>query len=376
MHLDPEILSTLCCPVEHTPLRFAGREDLDRLNREVAEGTRARADGARVPAPLECALVAVGAASAYPVVGGVPILLPGARIVRAGSAVPQGPAAPSCAEEPWAGRWEDLSRRWDDLRPPVRPAPADTAILERVAGEQCGAGGGRTRRALLLGVTPETATMRWPEGFRLLAIDSSEAMVRHVWPARDVAHGAAALADWLAMPLRDGSYDLVVGDGSLSLPRYPDGCAATVREIRRVLSERGVLAMRMFTRPDASEPVEVIFADLAAGRIGTLDAAKWRLVMALHADTATGARMGDVWEAWAAHVPDPAALMRSLGWPEDAPRIFEGLHGLDARATFPTLAEVRALLAEGFREVGCLRPGYADGDQYPTMVFEVRTPGR
>ncbi len=376
MHLDPEILATLRCPVEGTPLRFASRRDLERLNRELAEETLVRADGARVPVPLQDALAAVGGSSAYPVVDGVPTLLPGARLVHAGSSAALGPAAAGCAEDPWAGRWEDLARRWDELRPPVRPARADTAILERVAAERCGAGGGRPRRALLLGVTPETATMRWPEGCRLLAIDSSEAMVRHVWPARDVPHGAAALADWLAMPLRDGSYDLVVGDGSLSLPRYPGGCAATVREIRRVLSDRGVLAMRMFTRPDANESVEAIFADLAAGRIGTLDAAKWRLVMALHADTATGARMGDVWEAWTAHVPDPAALMRSLGWPEDAPRIFEGLQGLDARATFPTLAEVRALLADGFREVGCLRPGYADGDQYPTMVFEVRTPGR
>ena len=49
------------------------------------------------------------------------------------------------------------------------------------------------------------------------------------------------------MPIRDAAYDLVVGDGLLSMPHYPDGSSALVKEIRRVLKDDGALAMRMFT---------------------------------------------------------------------------------------------------------------------------------
>ncbi len=373
MSLEPEILETLRCPVAGSPLRRMTRAELERLNSSIARGVLRCAGGATIAEPVDEALTTADGASVYGVRDGVPVLLPERRIVSAADAPRNDSGVGHAAgSSPWDERWSELSRRWDELGSPVRPAPEDTAILERFAAEACAGGGPDPRRVLILGVTPEIATMRWPERVRVLALDSSEAMIRHVWPAHAAPGGAAALADWLAMPLADNSYDLVVGDGALSVPRYPDGCATLVREVRRVLTDRGTLALRMFTRPETREPVAEVFAALRAGRIGSLDAMKWRLVMAVHGDTPTGARMGDVWDAWRAHVPDPEELMRSLGWRVDAHRILDGLRGLEARATFAKLSEIRALLAADFEEVGCVSPGYEDGARYPTMAFRAR----
>jgi len=371
--LEPEILETLRCPVGRGALRPMTRREVGRLNSELADRVARCAPGGRGCEPLEDGLAAADGTTFYRIARGVPHLIPAMRIVRTGLAASEPGTWASAVSDPWADRWAELSLRWDEMGPPVRPAHEDTEILERLASEALEAAGGVARRALMLGVTPEIAVMRWPAGARLLALDSSEAMIRNVWPARAVPHGVAALADWLAMPLHDGSYDLVVGDGSLSVPRFPEGCAALVREVRRVLRDGGVLALRMFTRPEAREPVEAVFAALRAGRIGTLDAVKWRLVMALHGDTAAGVRMGDVWDAWEANVPDAPALMRSLGWPESAHRILQGLSGLEARITFPTLPEVRALLADEFEEARCEFPGYEDGQRYPTMLLRPRS---
>ena len=370
MQIEPSLLETLCCPVGKTPLRPMTREELESWNTLIAHDRAGHACGARVDGPLVDALAAADGASVYPIRDGVPVLVPRLRIVASPGSWPRAPLADSAnQEDPWADRWKELSHRWDDLGPPIRPALEDNELLHRLVSEELAASGRPRPRALLLGVTPEIATMRWPAGTCLLALDSSEAMVRNVWPAGEVRNGVAALADWLTMPVRDAAYDIVVGDGSLSVPRYPQGGAALVREIGRVLKDDGALAVRMFTRPETPEPVEVVFADLRAGRIGSLDALKWRLVMALHGDVATGARMGDIWDAWEANVPDAAALMRSLGWPPETPEILTGLCGLEARITFPTLAEVRAILSPEFEEAACLHPGYADGERYPTMLF-------
>ena len=373
MRVEPEILETLCCPVTKSPLAKVTPHELERLNETIARGLAGYACGNPVVDVLEDGLATTDGTSAYRIRDGVPLLLPGFRITWSGGAAPAGPGVTGANEAGlWADRWQELSHRWNEMGPPVRPARQDTDLLERLIDKASSGISRAAPRALILGVTPEIATMCWPPRTLMLALDSSEAMIHNVWPAPDVPNGTAALADWLAMPIRDAAYDLVVGDGLLSMPHYPDGSSALVKEIRRVLKDDGALAMRMFTRPEKREPLEAIFGDLRNGRIGSLDFLKWRLVMALHEDMTAGTRMGDVWNAWQANVPDPSELMKSLGWPPDAPQILEGMRGLDARLNFLTLAEVHDLLARDFIECEFRVPEYESGDRYPTVVFKPR----
>ena len=91
--------------------------------------------------------------------------------------------------------------------------------------------------------------------------------------------------------------------------------------------------------------------------------------MALHRDLRSGTRLGDVWDAWNAHVPDPEALTASLGWAPDAARIIESYRGMETRISFPTVREVRDALSDDFQQIACHVPGYEDGVRYPTVLF-------
>jgi hypothetical protein len=253
----------------------------------------------------------------------------------------------------------------------LRPAPEDIAILERAVWRWHMAQSSSSVSALLLGVTAEIASLRWPRAVRLIAADHSLAMIRGLWPG--AALGFPALcAEWDALPLGDASQDLVAGDGCLSTLIYPGGYESVVRELGRVVRAGGMLALRFFTRPAISEPLDAAFADLRAGRIGNFHVFKWRLAMALHGTLEQGVRLADIWNAWHAQVPDPGALSAQLGWPLPAVLTIDVYREVATRYTFPTLAEVRAVLSGAFAEVECTVPRYELGERCPTVIFARR----
>ncbi len=370
MPIQETLLGSLCCPVARTPLRWLARAELDALNAEFERGRARYATGAPLEEPLSSGLTTSDGGSVYRIRGGVPHLMATQRIVRSGAAAAAAPAPGGSA--PLADVWLELSRRWNRVKPPLRPAPEDVEVFERVAHEALAPGRHGGGVALLLGATPEIATMSRPAGAPLLALDSSPAMVENVWP-RDAAAGAAiVLADWKAMPVRSGACGLVIGDGILTSQRFPHDFRALAAELRRVVRDRGTLVLRLFARPETPDPLGAVFDDLRNARITNFDIFHWRLAMAMHRDLASGTRLADVWEAWHRCVPDPPALMAELGWAPDAARILETYRGLETTISFPTVTEVREILADGFEMTACHVPAYETGDRYPTVVLRPR----
>jgi SAM-dependent methyltransferase len=265
-----------------------------------------------------------------------------------------------------AERWDRYARDWHRVGPPLRPCPADVAVYEEAVRE-CSA-----PRALLLGVTPEIATMRWPAGTELIAIDGSAGMIQHVWPRKGGAWRAALRGDWLRLPLADGSCHVVIGDNPVHLPPFPGRHRAVLASVRRALAPDGILAMRWFCRPERAESLAQVFADLRAGRIGSFNAFKWRLAMALPYDPAEGLQWNAIWEAWNREVRDPAALLRDLGWPPEMLSTIEVNRGVTARVTFPTLREVEALVRESYEEVRSVVLDYELGERCPIVIARAR----
>src|SRR5262245_33872020 len=178
--------------------------------------------------------------------------------------------------------WEKSTRRWNLAESPGRPAEEDIRFFERVLRDWHETARPRAApQALLLGVTPEIARMRWPAaGTQVLAVDQSHMMVRAIWPGAALGFQAVC-ADWTALPVAAGSRDIVIGDGCYTtLAR--EAYALMTRSIRRALRAGGVFVIRFFLRPDRPERVEAIFDDLARGRVGSFFAFKWRIAMALH----------------------------------------------------------------------------------------------
>ncbi len=269
-----------------------------------------------------------------------------------------------------ADHWRRFADRWRLQESPGRPSDEDIGFYEEALQRWHEPSRPASPLAVLLGVTPEIASMRWPTGTQVLAVDRSRVMIDAIWPGAALGF-LAVCGDWAALPLPDGSRDIVIGDGCFSTMER-DSYGPVVRSVRRVLRGNGRFVMRFFTRPDAPEPVTRVFADLFQHRIGSFFALKWRLAMALHGTFDEGVRLAEVWDAWHAAVPRPEELAENLGWSLAKVLTMGDYRGSKLRYTFPTLAEARAELAEDFAEISCHSAAYELGERCPTLVLRPR----
>ena len=268
-----------------------------------------------------------------------------------------------------ADQWVRNARQWNLVGPPLRPSSEDLQMVEGVIDRWTGEHPAESLRAALLGVTPELATMRWPPDTALVAMDRSEPMIRAVWPATGLPARAAVIhADWRAMPIARGAFNLVAGDGSINCLAYPHDCRVVAAAVRQMLDAGGLFVLRAFVRPVERESVAAVAADLVSGRIPNFHVFKWRLHMAVQASTEAGIRLTDTWEVWNAIRPDPTALS-ALGFKETILGTIEAYRGSATAFTFPTLEELRAVLAKDFVEISCRMPAYDLGDRCPTFVL-------
>ena len=80
MTIPETFLKLLACPMSGEKLVVANSAILMRLNEAIKENQLHDADGNRISYPLEAALVTTTGDHIYPVIAGVPHLLPSARI--------------------------------------------------------------------------------------------------------------------------------------------------------------------------------------------------------------------------------------------------------------------------------------------------------
>ena len=265
--------------------------------------------------------------------------------------------------------WEARSRRWI-VSTPISPLPDDVHFYERCAARHAA---DAPLRALLLGVTPAIATMRWPKGTHLVALDWAEGMLRNVFPrASTPEHCSPLRGDWREIPIANASIDLVAGDGCYSAFADFDGPAQVNSEVARVLRPGGEFSMRCHRRLDRNAPAAELFERLFAGAIGDLDMFRWLLAMAVHGDSHTGVRLGDVWRAWNERVPDVSQAQARYGWKAQAVANMEGWRDATSRYVFPSLAQLRELAEPHFELAGCDIPGYEWGEHFPRFTWRRR----
>ena len=265
--------------------------------------------------------------------------------------------------------WKNYFKWWDIIGSPLRPDPQDLDFLKLEVLPKLKAVSFDIKKVVLLGVTPEIATLPWSEDTDILAIDSSHDMIRAVWPEDKVSRGKAICGDWGQIPLVDNFCDLVLGDGSFNCLDYPNGYQMVLQEIFRVLKPEGLLSMRFFLRPSQSEDVKTVFEELRANSIGNFHIFKWRLAMALQKSLEEGIPVANIWETWQQEVPNPEKFLQKLGWPVELLATINIYKDSPSVYRFPTLKEARQSFSSNFTEVSCYTPSYELGERFITLVF-------
>ncbi len=229
------------------------------------------------------------------------------------------------------------------------------------------------KRAWLLGITPEIATLRWPQEVELIAVERIREMINSIWPG-DTANRRAICADWLDAPFPDLSLDLAIGDGCLTAVGFPDELSRLLASVYRCLRRDGYLMLRLFCRPDVSETPDAVIAALRCGAIGSFHAFKWRLVMAVQGmDDAPDVAVDAVWQIWSAARIEMRALAAARGWPPEQVGTIELYRGSAARYNFMRYDDtIRHLQRAGFDPVATRIGSYELAERCPHVLLRKR----
>ncbi len=268
--------------------------------------------------------------------------------------------------------WDDFAESFAALGPPLRPSSEDIRSFEDALANWTANHPYGGLHAILLGVTPELARIRWPDATSLIAVDNSLAMAQTVWPG-NVAKRWVVCGDWLALPRPESSCNIIVGDGAINCLRFPDGFRALAKKVRDTLSDDGILALRCYVQPDIQEQPDDVLADIFRTTIPSFHHFKFRLLMALQPSTEQGIAVNEVYKKWAIGRIDEDRLIARTGWERRAIRTIEFYRDKETVHTFPTLAELRSVLVEFFDEVSCSIPSYHLGERCPLFVLKTRS---
>jgi SAM-dependent methyltransferase len=271
--------------------------------------------------------------------------------------------------------WSSLASSYAALGPPLCPSICELQFLERTIADWASANGSRNRiHALLLGVTPAIANMRWPAKSKLIAVDHSFPMTKSVWAGDVPGHRAVVCGDWRALPLPDASCDLVLADGSLSCLRSPDEARGVTAAISRVLSPGGILLMRCYLQSSPPERVDSIIESLSCAPPPSFHHFKLRLLMALQPDAHCGVAVRDAYQLWLDRKLDVTEVAARTGWSRESVEMIELYRDTATVYSFLTQAELGDILAEFFDPVISYTPIDPLGDRCPTLVLRSKLP--
>jgi len=199
---------------------------------------------------------------------------------------------------------------------------------------------GRRLEILSLGVTPEIALFPWAADFHLTAIDSSDEMIRTVWPG-DGPDRKAVLGNWLRMPFAAASFDLVLSDAGLVMMVGAERLVALAREVRRLLRQDGRVVLRHVARPAQPESTDAIVQAIDSGQLQNFNELKLRLLMAVESRTpGSGVRLSEVHACFERLFPDRALLASRLGCELRTVSMIDSYREQDASYAYHSLAEV------------------------------------
>lgn len=259
-----------------------------------------------------------------------------------------------------------MAQHWGDWGSPLRPSRADIDFVRGAVAEWQAETKVDSAKALLLGVTPEYASIEHGFPVELLGMDRSPRMIQAVWPGDVPGRRRAAVGDWFQSGLPDHSQDIIIADGSFVF-FDPKGMRQLTSTVAQLLKPNGIFICRLFAAPAVRESVERVVAAARAGEIENFHIFKWRVAMALQTDVEHGVEQHDIWEAVNAAEFNRAALPQP-GFSEGAMSTIRFYERKTATLHFPTLAQFGNLVGNAFASVRSEYLSYPLAERCPFVV--------
>ncbi len=266
--------------------------------------------------------------------------------------------------------WNHVSNYWAFLGPPLKPGPEDIEVMLSASVRHRASVSTEPYRVILWGVTPEIAQMAWPAGTELLAIDHAERMIESVWPGDIPGVRRAICGEWSETArISGGSYDLIIGDGSLGCVRYPSEFCELTETAKKSLRKGGLLILRLHAGPEVKEEPSLIIEDLLNLRIDNFHIFKFRFAMALQESPEEGVELHEIWRRWKTLDIDERELGAKTGWDLGVIRTIELYKDRKDRYTFPSLNQHLAVFREYFSLLDIHVPDYGMGSRRPIVIL-------
>lgn len=263
--------------------------------------------------------------------------------------------------------WQKTDLKTMKVRPPFSPSPDDGRIMLNMTAPALAA---RAQSAVLvLGVTPLVVQLGWPAGTTITAVDASPGMIASTWQPHPTLPSEVTCASWQDLPFEAGTFDAVVGDGSLNSVPSLDAYRAILDQMARVLKPDGMLVLRFFLGPEPAETPERVITLAREGAFPTTAAFRLRFAFSLTGEN-SGVPLSAMHQAFDALVPDRDGLAAETGWPRaDIDRIDMDKDSR-VRFTFPTQAKLASLCDGVFSIARMERGNYTQSDYCPTVLFK------
>ena len=253
-------------------------------------------------------------------------------------------------------------RRWTRLKPPLRP---DAQIIAAYRREiEC-----HRARVLLLGVTAELADI----GDTTVAVDISKKMIANAWQGdtdkREALHG-----NWLDMPLHIREFTAAIGDGVLAGIEFPQ-YQRVFSQLAGLLLPGARIALRLYETPEPGETVAAVRDQAMKGNIAGFHAFKWRLAMAVAAETKQAAvPVSLIHQIFQREFPDRTVLSTATGWSLEVISEIDAYDSKPMIYRFPTRRELLSHLPNDFSNPRFVTSGnYELAERCPLFVADLRS---
>lgn len=211
-----------------------------------------------------------------------------------------------------SNHWDRYWKNWSLVRSPLRPCPEDIAHFSCILSQLP-----TNPRILILGVTSEILLMDWPNDAMLFAMDNNINAIKGLWQKSKQCNSNVICGDWKNLPLKDQTFDLIIGDGIITTFKFPNIFNKVIFELHRTLKAKGKLVLRHFLMENPPLTEKEVWAKAYDNQYMNFSAFKWRLAHSLQQSPSKGVRVEDILDSWEKHVPFWKNKGLPLPWPKE-----------------------------------------------------------